>query len=186
MLRTKVFATTVARISGIRRNISIRTINTVTKKNISKIEKLCEVLEVNPDGYKGKERLPTKELTKLLYTTSRNMLVRVPMTGDLSTGNTFETRNETLQKLGEQLIHLEINKMLTITFTNFNQFNIMNKNFNYIHNLDRARVVNIDSISWLIKNSLKINHQLILRMHNLPKFGLTSSSNIYNWELFGK
>ncbi|CAI4312692.1 AAR_G0008370.mRNA.1.CDS.1 [Saccharomyces cerevisiae] len=179
MLRTKVFATTVARISGIRRYIPIRTINTVTKKNISKIEKLCEVLEVNPDGYKGKERIPTKELTKLLYTTSRNMLVRVPMTGDLSTGNTFETRNETLQKLGEQLIHLEINKMLTITFTNFNQFNIMNKNFNYIHNLDRARVVNMDSISWLIKNSLKINQLAHLRIPaNLPKeMGLTSSSN---------
>lgn len=189
MLRGRMFATAVARMATIRRNSFVRTINTVTKKNIARIEKLYEVFEVDHDGHGGEKRLPTKELTKLLYTTSRDMLVHVPITGDLSTGNTFETRNEALQKLGEQLIRLEINKMLTITFTNFNRFNIMNKNFNYIHNLDRPRVVNSDSISWLINSSLKIKQLAHLRIPaNLPKeMGLNSSTkdfqNLNDWKV---
>ncbi|CAI4037835.1 hypothetical protein SMKI_04G1690 [Saccharomyces mikatae IFO 1815] len=177
MLGTQIFATAIVRIAGIRRNAFVRTINTVTKENIAKIENLYEVFSIGHNGFGEETRLPTKELTKLLYTKSRNMLVQVPMNGHLSTVNAFKTRNETLQKLGEQLIGLEINKMLTITFTNFHQFNIMNKNFNYIRNLERPRVVNSDSINWLISNVLKIKRLAHLRIPaSLPKkMGLNSS-----------
>ncbi|KOH00295.1 Cbs1p [Saccharomyces eubayanus] len=187
MLRTQAFVT--VRSYVMHRNGSTKIINTVTKKNVAKVEKLCHVFQVDHNDDGGKIRLPTKELTKLLYTTNRDLQVQVTISGDTSTNNDFRTSNEILQKLGEQLINLEINKLLTITFTNFNQFNVMNKNFNYIHNLERRRIVNSSSISWLINDSLKINQLAHLRIPvKLPKeMGLNSSSkdfqNLNDWKV---
>ncbi|CAI4057601.1 hypothetical protein SKDZ_04G1720 [Saccharomyces kudriavzevii ZP591] len=190
MLRMQLLAAATVRTSPTHRNASTRTIiNTVTKKNIAKIEKLYEIFRINSNAHGEEIHLPTKELTKLLYTTSSNMPVQVSVSGKLSTGNAFQTRNETLQKLGEQLIGLEINKMLTITFTNFNRYNVINKNFNYIHNLKQPRMVNSNSISWLINDSLKIKQIAHLRMPAiLPKeMGLNSGSkdfqNLNDWKV---
>lgn len=188
MLPTQAFLTTV-RSSVVHRNGSTKIINTVTKKNVAKVEKLCQVFQVNHNGDGGEIRLPTKELTKLLYATNRDLQVHVPISGDTGTSNNFRTSNEILQKLGEQLIGLEISKLLTITFTNFNQFSVMNKNFNYVHNLERRRIVNSNSISWLINDALKINQLAHLRIPvKLPKeMGLNSSlkdfQNLNDWKV---